>query len=112
MPRELEALNPDPSEHRLEHVLQRKLCDTRASPVLTRDGSEGCAGGQGARSAWVVEDGVVQDVEIFDTEVQLGFAVNREAASQRGIPDSKARAAQRVLDDIAIAGSGPSVSGD
>src|ERR1039458_936511 len=59
MPRELEALIPEPSEHRLEHVLQRELGDARP-PLCGRDGSEGSAAGDGIGDARVTEFSVIE----------------------------------------------------
>ena len=97
---------------KLEFVLQRELPNTRSSSVLTPDGSEAGAAAERVRDAWVVQNGVVQDVEILHAELQVGFAENRESADQGAIPDRVAGAAERILTYIAEAGSGTSVEWD
>ena len=89
----------------LEDVLQGELCDTRPGPVLTRDGPEGGAAGDGVGCAWVIQDGVVQHIEVFGPELQTGSLVHVERARERRIPYRKSRTAKGILDHISKSGS-------
>src|SRR5271157_3746442 len=85
----------------LEVVLERELRNARSGSALTGDSSKGSTAADRAGGAWVVEDGVVQDVEILGPELHAGFAEDREGADHRAVPYREAGAAERVLDHVA-----------
>src|SRR6185312_112062 len=66
------------------------------------DGSELAVGFGGVG---VAEFGVVEQVEVLDAELEVGFAVDREGAYDVAVPVGDAGTAQRALDDVAEAGA-------
>ena len=55
---------------------------------------------------------MVEDVEVLDAELEVGFALDGEGADDGGIPVGVAGAAEGVLDDVAEAGAGAVLDGD
>src|ERR1017187_4462054 len=111
MPREFQALNSEPSEPRLEHVLQRELGDARP-PLCGRDGSEGSAAGDGIGDARVTEFSAIEHVEVFRTEVKVRLAEYGEGTNDRGVPVCVSGTAERPLHHVAKAGAGAALDGN
>ena len=61
------------------------------------DGSEGGAAGDGVGGARVGEFGVVQDVEVLDAELEVGFAVDGEGADDGAVPVGVSGATEGIL---------------